>query len=68
MRVGGAVDDVLGIGPVFQLGGALVGHVTGRWNSKEATTPAGETQPESQLGEFDVALRQEEVPVMPISR
>jgi hypothetical protein len=68
MRVGGAVDDVLGIGPVFQLGGAVVGHVTGRWNSNESSMPAGEIESQPQIGEFDVALQREEVPVMPISR
>lgn len=29
-RVGGAAQSVLGVGPLFQIGGAVVGHVTGR--------------------------------------
>ena len=42
-RVGGAFDFIVGFGPVFQVGGAIVGHVSGRmYPSAEPGLATGE--------------------------
>ncbi len=32
-RVGGSIDRVIGVGPLAQIAGAVVGHATGRWQA-----------------------------------
>ncbi len=47
-KVGGALDDVLGVGLAFQIGGAIVGHITGRMQPMdEVATLQKENQPAS---------------------
>ena len=41
-EIGGAADSFLAGGPVFQIGGAIVGHATGRWKA-HAQSPAYST-------------------------